>query len=129
MPDTLKFDILSTPKGTSPGREPPPGEEMARVTESRLVSAQETSTLPGARRERTSPGRRHPDPGFKDFPRFSYPESYRDHVYRDLSKAAKKIFLLITVRKYPLPSSRFDRFAFIQCQINILLSLQVYASI
>lgn len=104
-PESPSFDLVSTPKGTSPGWEPSPGEAR-EPTGSGSAPARETSTPPGALAERTSPGRRHPAPGFENFPRFSYPESYRDHVYRDLSKRAKEIFFLITVRKYDLVGIR-----------------------
>lgn len=104
MSDTLKSELLSTPKGTSPGREPPPGEDLEREgserAEPRPASRREVDTSPGALPARTSPGRRYPDPGFKDIPKFSYPESYRDYVYRDLSKNVKETFLLLTIREY-----------------------------
>lgn len=107
-PDTLKSDLLSTPKGTTPGREPPPGGELERMSSGWAVpwpaSGQETSTSPGAQPELTSPGRRYPEPYFKELPKFTYAESYRDHVYRELNKRVRETFLTITVRKYDLVS-------------------------
>lgn len=101
--------------GTSPGRQPAPGEEFEQVksgrTEPWLTSGQEASTSPAVLPERTSPGRRYPEPGFKDFPKFSYPESYRDHVYRHLSKNAKELLFVVTVRKCDLVGIR--RFGFL----------------
>lgn len=89
---TSDLDSLSPPHGSSLGEEP----------------HSEAATQQGA--GSTSPGRRYPEPGFADFPRFSYPESYRDHVYRDLSKNAKDIFFAITVRKYALINIRSVNF-------------------
>lgn len=109
-PDTLKLDSLATLKGTAPGREPPPGEASERGVSGGAgpaLAALGARTAPGAQMTRTSPVRtspvrRSPEPGFDDFPRFSYPESYRDHVYRDLSKRVKEVFFVITVRTYDL---------------------------
>lgn len=92
-PDTLK-DLLATPTGT-PGRVGSGGAQP-------VLARQSGRTPPGALPSRTSPGRRSPEPGFDDFPRFSYPESYKDYVYRDLSQTEQKLLFAITVRTYDL---------------------------
>lgn len=90
----MKSNPLATPKGT-PGTLGSGGTQPALARHSGRTPS---VSLPS----RTTPGRRSPEPGFDDFPRFSYPESYRDHVYRELSKSAKKVFFPVTVRTYDL---------------------------